>query len=306
LEMFEEISENKDDFKKFCDQFGKNLKLGIHEDSQNRKKLAELLRYPSTKSGEETTSLKDYVTRMKENQKEIYYITGENQKQLESSPFIEQCKKRGYEVLYMCDPIDEYAMQQLKDFEDKKFVCVTKEGLKFDETDDEKKKAEEEKTAFENLCKLIKEILGDKIEKVQLSRRIVNSPCILVTGEYGWSANMERIMKAQALRDSSTSSYMASKKTMEINPGHSIIKELKKKADEDRTDKTVKDLVWLLFDCSLLVSGFSLDDPSGFCERIHRMIKLGLSIDADDADDAPIDEPEAGDDAGESKMEEVD
>jgi molecular chaperone HtpG len=306
LEMFEEISENKDDFKKFCDQFGKNIKLGIHEDSQNRKKLAELLRYPSTKSGEETTSLKDYVTRMKENQKEIYYITGENQKQLESSPFIEQCKKRGYEVLYMCDPIDEYAMQQLKDFEDKKFVCVTKEGLKFDETDDEKKKAEEEKTAFENLCKLIKEILGDKIEKVQLSRRIVNSPCILVTGEYGWSANMERIMKAQALRDSSTSSYMASKKTMEINPGHSIIKELKKKADEDRTDKTVKDLVWLLFDCSLLVSGFSLDDPSGFCERIHRMIKLGLSIDADDADDAPIDEPEAGDDAGESKMEEVD
>jgi molecular chaperone HtpG len=305
LEMFDEISENKDDFKKFSDQFSKNIKLGIHEDSQNRKKLAELMRYSSTKSGEETTSLKDYVTRMKEGQKDIYYITGENQKQLEASPFIEQCKKRGYEVLYMCDPIDEYAMQQMKDFEDHKFVCVTKEGLKFEETDDEKKKAEEEKAAFENLCKLIKEVLGDKVEKVQLSRRIVNSPCILVTGEYGWSANMERIMKAQALRDSSTSSYMASKKTMEINPGHSIIKELKKKADEDRTDKTVKDLVWLLFDCSLLVSGFSLDDPSGFCERIHRMIKLGLSIDADDTDDTPIDEPEA-DDAGESKMEEVD
>jgi len=269
------------------------------------KKLAELLRYPSTKSGEETTSLKDYVTRMKENQKEIYYITGENQKQLESSPFIEQCKKKGYEVLLMTDPIDEYAMQQLKDYEDKKFVCVSKDGLKFDDSEEEKKRKEEEKASFENLCKLVKEILGDKVEKVVLSERIVNSPCILVTGEYGWSANMERIMKAQALRDNSTASYMVSKKTMEINPHHSIVKELKKKADEDRTDKTVKDLVWLMFDTSLLTSGFSLEDPAGYAERIHRMIKLGLSI--DDSDDTPVAE-EAAEEAGaeDSKMEEVD
>jgi len=304
LEMFEEIAENKDDFKKFYEQFGKNLKLGIHEETTNRKKLADLLRFHSTKSGEETTSLKDYTTRMKENQKVIYYITGESQKQCEASPFIEACKKRGLEVLFMTDPIDEYAMQQLKDYEDKKFVCVTKDGLKFDESDDEKKRQEEEKAAYENLCKGIKEILGDKVEKVQVSHRIVNSPCILVTGEYGWSANMERIMKAQALRDNSTSSYMVSKKTMEINPNHSIIKELKRKTDENKDDKTVKDLVYLLFDTSLLTSGFSLEDPSGYAERIHRMIKLGLSM--DDADDTPIaDEPEA---AGgeESKMEEVD
>lgn len=306
LEMFEELSENADDFKKFYEQFAKNIKLGIHEDSQNRKKLAELLRYPSTKSGEEMTSLKDYVTRMKEGQKDIYYITGESKKQLEASPFIESCKKRGYEVLFMTDPIDEYAMQQLKDFEDKKFVCLTKEGVKFEETEDEKKKKEEEKAAFENLTKLIKEILGDKIEKVILSDRIVNSPCVLVTGEYGWSANMERIMKAQALRDASTSSYMVSKKTMELNPQHSIVKELKKKADEDKSDKTVKDLVWLLFDTSLLTSGFSLDDPAGYAERIHRMIKLGLSI--DDTDDTPVAEDDVAEDDGaeESKMEEVD
>jgi len=226
---------------------------------------------------------------------------------LEASPFIEQCKKRGYEVLFMTDPIDEYAMQQLKDYEDKKFVCVSKEGLKFEESDDEKKKKEEEKAAYENLTKLVKEILGDKVEKVVLSSRIVNSPCILVTGEYGWSANMERIMKAQALRDSSTSSYMVSKTTMELNPQHSIVKELKKKADEDKSDKTVKDLTWLLFETSLLTSGFSLDDPAGYAERIHRMIKLGLSI--DDFDDTPVaDVSGAGDDAGaeESKMEEVD
>jgi len=306
LEMFEELSDNADDFKKFYEQFSKNLKLGIHEDSQNRKKLADLLRYPSTKSGEEMTSLKDYVTRMKEDQKDIYYITGENKKQLETSPFIESCKKRGYEVLFMTDPIDEYAMQQLKDFEDKKFICLTKDGVKFEESEDEKKAKEEEKAAFENLTKLVKEILGDKVEKVILSDRIVNSPCILVTGEYGWSANMERIMKAQALRDSSTSSYMVSKKTMELNPSHAIVKELKKKADEDKSDKTVKDLVWLLFDTSLLTSGFSLDDPSGYAERIHRMIKLGLSI--DDTDDTPVADEDIAeeDDAEESKMEEVD
>jgi molecular chaperone HtpG len=305
LEMFEELAENADDYKKFYEQFSKNLKLGIHEDSQNRKKLADLLRYSSTKSGEELTSLKDYVTRMKPEQKDIYYITGESKKQLETSPFIESCKKRGYEVLFMTDPIDEYSMQQLKDYEDKKFVCLTKDGVKFDETEDEKKKKEEEKAAFENLCKLIKEILGDKVEKVVLSYRIVNSPCILVTGEYGWSANMERIMKAQALRDSSTSSYMVSKKTMEINPHHAIIKELKKKADEDKSDKTVKDLVWLLFDTSLLTSGFSLEDSGSYAERIHRMIKLGLSI--DDTDDTPVAEDVVEEDnAAESKMEEVD
>eukprot|EP01004_Peranema_trichophorum_P008921 NODE_766_length_2374_cov_430.231008_g655_i0.p1 GENE.NODE_766_length_2374_cov_430.231008_g655_i0~~NODE_766_length_2374_cov_430.231008_g655_i0.p1 ORF type:complete len:703 (+),score=177.42 NODE_766_length_2374_cov_430.231008_g655_i0:70-2178(+) len=306
LEMFEELAENKDDFKKFYEQFAKNLKLGIHEDSTNRKKLAELLRYRSTKSGEEMTSLKDYVTRMKENQKDIYYITGESVKQLEASPFIESCKKRGYEVLFMVDPIDEYAMQQLKDFEEKKFVCLTKDGVKFEDTEEEKKQKEELKASFESLTKLIKEILGDKVEKVILSDRIVNSPCILVTGEYGWSANMERIMKAQALRDASTSSYMVSKKTMEINPSHSIIRELKKKADEDKSDKTVKDLVWLLFDTSLLTSGFSLDDPSGYAERIHRMIKLGLSIDDSDEVAASSATEEVEEAAGESKMEEVD
>jgi len=197
-------------------------------------------------------------------------------------------------------------MQQLKDYEDKKFVCLTKEGVKFEETEEEKKKREEEKASYENLCKLVKEILGDKVEKVVLSDRIVASPCILVTGEYGWSANMERIMKAQALRDSSTSGYMVSKKTMELNPQHPIVKELKKKADEDKSDKTVKDLVWLLFDTSLLTSGFSLDDPGSYSERIHRMIKLGLSIDdtADVSHTSVVED--AGVDAGDSKMEEVD
>merc|ERR1712086_1041474 len=196
------------------------------------------------------------------------------------------------------------------EYDGKKLKAVTKEGLDLEKTEDEKKEFEEKKAACENLCKLMKEVLGDKTEKVVVSERLSSSPCCLVTGEYGWSANMERIMKAQALKDSSMQGYMASKKTMEVNPLHPIIDALRARADEDKNDKTVKDLIWLLFDTSLLTSGFALDEPTTFAGRIHRMIKLGLSIDEDD-DDAgdddlpPLEEVEGADDEA-SKMEEVD
>merc|ERR1712196_372169 len=155
--------------------------------------------------------------------------------------------KKGLEVLYMVDPIDEYAVQQLKEYEGKKLICATKEGLDLGDDEEEKKKFEDE-----------------KVDKVVVSPRLADSPCVLVTGEYGWSANMERIMKAQALRDSSSSAYMSSKKTMEINPSNAIVKSLREKAEADQGDKTVKDLIWLLFDTSLLTSGFSLDEPATF------------------------------------------
>jgi molecular chaperone HtpG len=287
VELFDEIAEDKDNFKKFYEQFSKNLKLGIHEDSTNRKKLSEYLRYHTSSSGEETVGLKDYVARMKENQTSIYYITGESRDVVANSSFVERVKKRGFEVIYMVDPIDEYCVQQLKEFDGKKLVSVTKEGLELPESEEDKKKYEEDKVKYEKLCKVMKDILDKKVQKVSVSNRLVSSPCCIVTSEYGWTANMERIMKAQALRDSSTMGYMASKKNLEINPDHSIIKTLRDRVEQDQDDKTAKDLVVLLFETSLLTSGFSLEEPQSHASRIFRMIKLGLDI-TDDDEEEPV------------------
>ena len=275
MELFSEISEDKDNFKKFYEQFSKNLKLGIHEDSTNRKKLAEFLRYSTSTSGEDVASLQEYVSRMKPEQTSIYYITGESKEAVANSAFVERVKKRGFEVIYMIDPIDEYCVQQLKEFDGKKLVSVTREGLELPESEDEKKKHEADKVEYENLCKVIKDILDKKVQKVSVSNRLESSPCCIVTSEYGWSANMERIMKAQALRDSSTMGYMASKKSLEINPDHSIIKALNERVKADKDDKTVRDLVMLLFETSLLTSGFTLDEPGSHASRIFRIVEIG-------------------------------
>merc|ERR1712173_146356 len=293
MDLMDELNEDKDSWKKFYEQFSKNLKLGIHEDSTNRKKLAGYLRYYTSASGDELCSLGDYVSRMKENQKDIYYITGESKEVVAASAFVERLKKRGLEVVYMTEPIDEYVVQQLKEFDGKNLVSVTKEGLELPEDEEEKKKKE--------------------VDKVVVSNRLVSSPCCIVTSQYGWTANMERIMKAQALRDTSTMGYMAAKKHLEINPDHSIVENLRQRAETDKNDKSVKDLVLLLFETSLLSSGFSLEDPAVHAQRIHRMIKLGLGIDEEE-DSADVDAagddsempPLEGDAEDASRMEEVD
>jgi molecular chaperone HtpG len=273
IELFEELAENEDKYKPFYEQFGKNIKLGIHEDEQNRERLLPLLRFQSTThlSGL-GTSLKDYVSRMKESQPGIFYISGESIAALENAPFLEKLKRKGYEVLYFVDPMDEYMVQIVKEFEGKKILSATKDGIPFDLDDDFEFDQLKKKT--EELCIQFKNILGSAVEKVVCSNRLVESPCCIVTAEYGWSANMERIMKAQALGDASVRQYMNAKKILEINPAHLIIQHMR-----ENDENSNKDFVWMLYESSLISSGFTLDEPHAYIKRIYTIIESGLSTD---------------------------
>ena len=312
IEAFNTLAEDEEKYKTFYEAFSKNIKLGVHEDQTNRTKLAKLLRYYTTKSEDEWTTLDDYVDRMSENQKNIYYITGESRQSVQSSPFLERLKTKDIEVLYLTDAIDEYVVQQLKEYDNKKLVCVSAEGLELEETEEEKKSFEEAKSKSEKLCTKMKEILGDQIEKVVVSNRVVDSPCVLVSTMYGMSANMERIVKAQAL-GSAQNPMMGgmNKKILEINPNHSIISKLRDNLDSN-DDNTNNSLIYLLYDTALLSSGYSLPDPNSLSKRIHQLIKLGLNIDLDDNEEDDLPEDLEENDTSESQvneestMEEVD
>lgn len=273
--------DEESDYTKFWKQFGKNIKLGLIEDASNRTKLSKLLRFRSSTSGEGYVSLEEYIANMKDGQTNIFYIAGESIEAVEESPFLERFRAKGLEVLYMTDPIDEYAVQNLNEFDGHKLQSVSKEGLKFgDEEDVERKRMELYTTTFKGLADYIKKTLGDKIEKVSVSNRIENTPAILVTSQYGYSANMERIMRSQAFADPSRAQYLTSKKTMEINPRHPIISELNKRVAEDADDEETKDLAMSLYDTAMLNSGFALDDNKEFAQRMYRLLKSGLSLES--------------------------
>ena len=285
LELFQELSENKDDYAKFYEAFSKNLKLGIHEDTANRERLADLLRYYSTRSNNELISLQDYIDNMKEEQKAIYYIIGDNKAALAASPFIEVLKKKGYEVLLMTDAMDEYCISQLKDYKDHKLINCTKDDLEIPLTEEEKKQKDEQKAQLETLCRVCKDVLSDKVEKVVVSERMTNSPVSISVAEFGWTANMQKIMKSQPLGgQDQLFGFMQPKKTLQLNPDHIVIQSLSKRvnAKEDNIDRTTRDTIWLLYETALLTSGFELDEPTNYASRIYKLVALGISEFDDD------------------------
>merc|ERR1712224_640357 len=274
--------EPEDEYLKFWEAFGKNIKLGLIEDSSNRTKLSKLLRFKSSfDDGEKWHSLEDYVSRMKDNQANIYYISGSSMDAVKDSPFMEKMRSKNLEVIFLIDPIDEYAIQNLTEFDGKKLQSITKENLKFgDEEDSDKKRDELYTENFKPLTDWMKGIYGDKVEKIAVSNRVVDTPCLLVTSQYGYSANMERIMQSQAFADNKRTSYLVSKKTMEINPRHPIVIELQKRATESPEDQDTKDLAHLMYDTALLNSGFQMEDATGFASRMYKLFKAGLSLDS--------------------------
>merc|ERR1711871_35774 len=290
--------EEKDDpYIKFWEAFGKNIKLGIIEDSANRSKLSKLLRFKSSKSGDGYTSFEDYVESMKDWQKNIYYIAGESVEAVEKSPFLEKLKKKDVEVLYLVDPIDEYALQHVTEFDGKKLMSVSKEGLKFGDEDERivKKRDETYKENFKPLTDYLSNLYGDKINKVVVSQRVENTPCVIVTSQFGNSANMERIMRSQAFSDQQKTSYLNSQKTMEINPRHPIVIELNEMIKADAESEIASDSAWLLYDTALLQSGFQQDDVESFSMRMFRTMKAGMnlkSLDLADEIEVELDEEE--------------
>jgi len=283
-----EKAEDNEDYLKFWKEFAKAIKLGLYEDSSNRTKLAKLLRFQSSKTGDNWTSLEKYISRMKKNQKNIYYISGETKEQVERSPFLERLRKKDLEVLYYVDPIDEYAMPQLTEFKGFQFMGANKENLKFDDDDEEEKKLKKLQEMHKPLTDWLKETLGSKIEKAVVTNRLLETPAVIVSSQYGWSTNMERIMKAQTMGSNDKSQSMTSQKTFEINPGHPIIRELRARVEADSTSQEAKDVAHTLYDISLVGTGLTPADPAEFATRLYSLVKLGLGV----SKDAQIEIPE--------------
>merc|ERR1711871_442786 len=294
-----EEAEDNENYLNFWKEFQKAIKLGLYEDSSNRTKLAKLLRFQTSKTGDNWTSLEKYISRMKKGQKNIYYISAESKEAAEKSPYLERFRKKDIEVLYYTDPIDEYAMPQLTEFKGFQFMGANKENLKFDDDEAEEKKLKKLQETHKKLTDWLKETLGSKVEKAVVSSRLLETPAIIVSSQYGWSTNMERIMKAQTMGNQDRSPSMVSQKTFEINPAHPLIRELKSRVEADDKDTEAVDIAHTLFDVALIGTGLTPSDPTEFGSRLQVLMRLGLGV----SKDAPIEEPEVPEDPPEEEKE---
>ncbi|KAG9158550.1 hypothetical protein Leryth_021605 [Lithospermum erythrorhizon] len=268
-------SENKDDYDKFWENYGKHIKLGCIEDRENHKRIAPLLRFFSSQSEEYMIGLDEYVANMKPDQKNIYYIAHDSVNSAKKLPFLEKFLEKDLEVLLLVDPIDEVAVQNLKEYQEKNFVDISKEDLDLGDRNEEKEK--EVKQEFGPTCDWIKKRLGDKVASVQISNRLSSSPCVLVTGKFGWSANMERLMKAQNMGDTSSLDFMKSRRVFEINPDHPVIRTLNGACKGSPDDEEALRAIDLLYDAALVSSGFTPENPAQLGGKIYEMMNLALS-----------------------------
>jgi heat shock protein beta len=294
LDMLKKIS--PEDYVSFWKEYGTNIKLGIIEDTSNRTRLAKLLRFTTSLSKDKQISLSDYIERMKPKQEHIYFIAAMSMEEAQKSPFVERVLKKGYEVLYLTDPVDQYCMQSLPEYEGKKFQNVAKEGLELDKSDakQEEQKKHLEKT-YEPLITWLKDKLSDKVSDAKISDRLVQTPMALIASQWGYDGNMERIARAQAYQksggDSTMNYYLNQKKTLEINPRHPLIKDLLRRVEESKDDKTAIDLANVMYEAATLRSGYDLRDSVGFADRIESMLRRAMGISLDEkVDDEPVDE----------------
>merc|ERR1719395_8570 len=285
-------------YEKFWKAFGKYIKMGLIEDAANRTRLAKLLRYATSKSGDKEISLEDYVANMKEDQKNIYYISGEDKESLLKSPSVEKLLSRDIEIIFMTDSVDEYTVQHLTEFEGKRLINASREGLKLEEGDKEKKREDQYKELFKPFLDYAKDTLGKKVEKVAISKHLVQSPVVVLSADYGWTAQMEKVMKSQAFADQSKFEFMKSKRMFEINPRHPMIVELNSRLKEKpEGDESLTDMVTSLYLSAVISAGYQLmpEDAQDFSSRVARMVGSGLDV-AADAELAPeleiADEPD--------------
>merc|ERR1712232_148901 len=307
-------SDEESTWAKFYKEFNKNLKMGCYEDDSNRSKISKLLRFHSTKSEDKMINLDKYLDRMQESQESIYYMSGESLDTMKKSPALQMFLKKDLEVLMLSDHLDEPCIQKLADYEGKKFVSIQKADVKLDETEEEKKRLSKLKDMYKPLTDWWKETLTDftekgamkdagvKIEKVEISKRLTESPVVVVTSQFGYSAQQEKVMKAQAFQNKDQLGMMSGRKTLEVNPNHPVVVDLLAKVKADKEDKAALDTAQVLFQTALIESGYEIADPSALVNRVYRLMSKELGVDPD----APIKEVEVPEEEEEAEEEDKD